>query len=270
MEHSDFHVHTQFSWDAPRGDLEESCRQALELGLPAIAFTDHADFLGDLRPDMYPVDVPRYLEEIERCRALFPCLRILSGVELGEPHLYPEQAAAVLASGRLDRVLGSVHNATWQGALMDCSEMDDLGELGPRQVQAFLHAYFAETLALVTSSQPFEVLAHLDYPRRYLPDAVRPYKEEDYEEEYRAVLRALAARGSTLEVNTTRGIDPVRGLCPGPLALRWWVEEGGRSLSFGSDAHDPTKIAAGFRLAAQLAEAAGFRPSDDPTGFWIR
>ena len=267
MEQPDFHVHTQFSWDAPGGDLEGSCRRALELGLPAIAFTDHADFLGDLRDGMYPVEVPRYLEEVERCRALFPDLRILSGVELGEPHLYPDEAAAVLASAPLDRVLASVHNATWQGSLMDASELEDLGPAG---VQAFLRAYFQETLALAGSSQPFDVLAHLDYPRRYLPDALQPYREEEYEEEYRVVLRALAARGGTLEVNTTRGMAPGRGLCPGPLALRWWAEEGGRSLSFGSDAHDPSKVACGFRLAAQLAEAAGFRPNDDPTGFWLR
>jgi histidinol-phosphatase (PHP family) len=41
-------------------------------------------------------------------------------------------------------------------------------------------------------------------------------------------------------------------------------------VSFGSDAHDPEKIALGFQLAAELVEAAGFRPNDDPAGFWLR
>ena len=41
----DLHVHTQFSWDAPHGDMEASCRRALEIGLPALAFTEHADFV---------------------------------------------------------------------------------------------------------------------------------------------------------------------------------------------------------------------------------
>jgi histidinol-phosphatase (PHP family) len=52
--------------------------------------------------------------------------------------------------------------------------------------------------------------------------------------------------------------------------IRWWAEAGGRSVSFGSDAHDPEKIARGFRLAVQAVEAAGFRPNDDPAGFWFR
>jgi hypothetical protein len=38
----------------------------------------------------------------------------------------------------------------------------------------------------------------------------------------------------------------------------------------GSDAHDPDRIARGFELASQVAEAAGFRPNDDPAGYWLR
>ena len=40
----DRHVHTQWSWDATHGDMLATCRRAAELGLPAIALTEHADF----------------------------------------------------------------------------------------------------------------------------------------------------------------------------------------------------------------------------------
>jgi histidinol-phosphatase (PHP family) len=260
-------VHTQFSWDAPRGDMEATCRKAVEIGLPAIAFTEHADFTGGGYPDFHRLDVAAYLRELERCRALFPDLRILSGVELGQPHLFAADAAAVLASVPLDRVLGSVHCVRWQGELTDVSAA---GMLAPERAAATLDTYFRELLALVESSQPCEVLAHLDNPKRYWPHDELSYREEDHEEAIRAVLRGAAARGSVLELNTTRGAEPHRGLCPGPTALRWWVEEGGRAVSMGSDAHDPERIARGFELACQLAEAAGFRPNDDPAGYWLR
>jgi histidinol-phosphatase (PHP family) len=247
--------------------MEATCRRAVEIGLPAIAFTEHADFTGGGYSDFHRLDVAAYRGEVERCRALFPGLRVLSGVELGQPHLFPDEAAAVLASGPLDRVLGSVHCVSWRGELVDVS----LGELlTPERASATLSAYFADLLALARSSQPFEVLAHLDYPKRYWPHADVAYREEDHEEEIRAVLRCAAARGSVLEVNTTRGADPRRGLCPGPAVLRWWVQEGGRALSMGSDAHAPDRIAAGFELASQVAEAAGFRPNDDPAAYWLR
>ncbi|HLH71256.1 MAG TPA: histidinol-phosphatase HisJ family protein [Candidatus Dormibacteraeota bacterium] len=260
-------MHSQFSWDAPRGDMEASCRRALELGLPAIAFTEHADFVGGGYSDHRPLDVAGYLVALDRCRQRFPSLRVLSGVELGQPHRFPSEAAEVLSTGRLDRVLGSVHCVPWAGGLVDVSVE---GLLTPERAPDLLRSYLAEMLALVERGQGFEVLAHLDYPKRYWPHAKVMYREEDYEEEFRAVLRAAAVRGLVLEVNTTRGMEPGRGLCPGPTVLRWWVEEGGRALSFGSDAHDPERVALGFGLAAQLAEGLGFKPNDDPTGFWRR
>src|SRR5690349_5282895 len=40
----DGHVHTEWSWDTADGSMEQSCARAVELGLPSIAFTEHADF----------------------------------------------------------------------------------------------------------------------------------------------------------------------------------------------------------------------------------
>ena len=247
--------------------MEATCQRAIEIGLPAIAFTEHADHVPDVHPTLRPLDIHSYHAEVERCRAKFPSLRIMSGVELGEPHRFPAQTAAVLAAGPLDRVLGSVHCFEHRGRLMDASQ---LGGLRVADVTEAVRAYFLETLAVVESSQPFEVLAHLDYPKRYWPHAELRYREEDYEDEIRAVLQGAAARGAALELNTTRGAEPERGLCPGPTVLRWWVETGGRALSFGSDSHEPGKIALGFQLAAELAEGCGFKPNDDPTSFWMR
>src|SRR5207244_1462884 len=197
----DLHVHTEWSYDGPNGSMERSCERAIEIGLPAIAFTDHADFVK-VHPDQYCVDIVGYLDAVERCRAKFTGLRILSGVELGEPH--------------------------W-----------------------------------------FSTVAHLDYPKRYWQPGRAPYKESDYEEMLRAILVATAKRGCALEVNTTRGGGETK-LCPGLTVLRWWREVGGAAVSFASDAHDPSKIAAGFELAAEVVEAAGFKPSAEPTALWRR
>jgi histidinol-phosphatase (PHP family) len=247
--------------------MEGSCRRALEIGLPAIAFTEHADFVPGVHAGLRPLDPTAYRQEVERCRALFPDLRILSGVELGEPHRFSEQASTVLGAGGFDRVLGSVHCVLWQGKLRDGSQLKGLA---PGEAPAFLRAHLAETVALLESPASFEVLAHLDYPKRYWPHADLAYREADFEEEFRAVLGAAAARACALEVNTTRGAEPSRGLCPGPTVLRWWAESGGRAVCFGSDAHDPENIAGGFELAVQGVEAAGFRPNPDPAGFWLR
>ncbi|MDQ6773804.1 MAG: PHP domain-containing protein [Candidatus Dormibacteraeota bacterium] len=248
--------------------MEATCRRALELGLPGIAFTDHADFVEGVYRDLRPLEVDAYRAEVERCRALFPGLRVLSGVELGEPHRFPKRVAAVRAAGPLDRVLGSVHAFPWEGGFAEPSLL--LPGLALSRQAAAVRAYLAETLALAESGADFEVLAHLEYFKRFWPHERLPYRAEDFEPELRAVLAALAARGSALEVNTTRGGDPVSALGPGPAVLRWWVEAGGRAVSFGSDAHDPAMIGLGFAAAAGMVEAGGFRPNPDPTGFWLR
>lgn len=264
---ADFHVHTQFSWDAPRGSMEGNCRQAMSIGLNAIAFTEHADFPPSPHRGRRDLDLNGYLAELARCRALFPALRILSGIELGEPHRHQGMTRDLLEAGGFERRLGSAHCAEVDGRLLDGSQ---IGRLGAERAPDFMRAYFQESLDLASSDAPFEILTHIDYPKRYWPHDRIPYRETDYEDDYRAVLRALAARDGVLEVNTTRGAVPAVGLCPNQPVLDWWVEEGGRAVSLGSDAHEPSGIGRGFAHAEELVTALGFRPPAEPTGFWRR
>jgi histidinol-phosphatase (PHP family) len=258
----DLHVHTEWSYDGRRGSMERSCERAIELGLPAIAFTDHADFVK-VHEDQYCVDINGYLDCVQRCRTKFTGLRILSGVELGEPHWFPDETAAILAAGSLDNVLGSVHCIKVDGDVVDASQFEKRDGL---DMVAATRSYFAEVLAMIEGGQPFETLAHLDYPKRYWPAASPGYKETDFEEEIRTVLRAAARTGRVLEVNTTRGDR----LCPDLTVVRWWREVGGRAVQYGSDAHSPDKVAAGFQVATQMVEAAGFKPARDPVSLWRR
>jgi histidinol-phosphatase (PHP family) len=246
--------------------MERTCERALQIGLPAIAFTEHADWVL-IHEGQHSVDIHGYLEAVERCRGQFKGLRILTGVELGEPHWFPEETATVLAAGKLDRVLGSVHCVRVGGRAVDASQFR---ALPPTEAAEAVREYFREVIALVESTQPFEVLAHLDYPKRYWPDGIGPYREEDFESEMREILVAAKQRGLVLEANTTRGDGGEHRFCPGLKVLRWWHEVGGEAVSFGSDTHDPDKLAGGFELATQIVQAAGFKPAQDPMAFWHR
>src|SRR5207245_10349368 len=120
--------------------MERSCEGALEIGLPAIAFTEHADW-ALVHKGQHPVDIGGYLNAVERCRARFPNLRILTGVELGEPHLYPKETAEILAAGPLDRVLGSIHSIRLDGELLAASQFPHLaGRNIPAAPREYLRA----------------------------------------------------------------------------------------------------------------------------------
>ncbi|MGA8207428.1 MAG: histidinol-phosphatase HisJ family protein [Candidatus Dormiibacterota bacterium] len=262
---ADLHVHSEWSWDAPRGSMDATCAQAQELGLKALAFTEHADY-SELCEGAR-LNVEGYLDAVDRCRKRFPGLSILTGVELGEPHRHQMEVEAVLGRGRFDTVLGSVHSVLLSGATLEFSELGPEPAVDP---QGLMQGYCEELVALIDSPIPFEILAHLEYPRRFWPATWPRYESSDYRDILQEVLAAATLRGLTLEFNTTRGGSPDRCLCPAPEVLQWWREVGGTSVSFGSDAHDPTKVGAGFEVAARLASQAGFEPSLARLGIWSK
>jgi histidinol-phosphatase (PHP family) len=272
----DDHVHSEWSWDTTAGSMERTCRRAVELGLPSVAFTDHAEFGprvltadpdapdgllpsvqdGPLRPT--ELDVSGYLATLEECRQAYPQLRIRSGVELSEPHWHVDEAAALLARGGFERVLASVHSARVGAGYADVSSRYD--HQPPYDV---VRDYLLEATAMVEGSGSFQVLAHIDFPVRYWPQTeAAPYDPRRHEEEHRHLLRALVASDRVLEINTRVPLHP--------QVLAWWREEGGSAVTFASDAHRPDALAAGFAEAVRVARAAGFRPGSDPYELWVR
>jgi histidinol-phosphatase (PHP family) len=272
----DSHVHTEWSWDAAIGDMEGTCARAVEIGLTAVAFTEHLDHIVWTADDQTleesshlasfadaggrvsapPFDAGGYLAAVERCRDRFPGLRILSGLEIGEPHLHTDAVAKVLSAGSFDRVLGSLH------ALPVGDEFYE----PPMAFQHYGHEeafrrYLRQVPVVVAGSDVFAVFAHIDYPVRFWPIESGPFDPYAFEEEFRGALRAIADGGRVLEVNSKVPLHSE--------VLRWWREEGGRALSFGSDAHYPGGLAEGFREAADMAEAHGFRPGRQRHDFWI-
>ncbi len=279
----DNHVHTEFSWDAEDGSMIDACRRASELGLPSIAFTEHVDLtpwaipdaaMNDLPQDLHrylddeqrlrapEVDLDGYFESIDHCRSRFPELRILAGLEIGEPHWFPEVAAGLLASGPFQRVLGSLHSITIDAEprLIDEWFRTDMID-GEREIAA-VHQYLTEAIAMIESNSDFEVFAHIDYLVRQIEAAGRSHDPRRFEAEYRETLGALARSGRVLEINTRLELDP--------LIIEWWYDAGGGAVSFGSDAHSGAKVADGFARAAAMAEAEGFKPQPDPHDFWRR
>jgi histidinol-phosphatase (PHP family) len=72
------------------------------------------------------------------------------------------------------------------------------------------------------------------YPLRTWPAAAGPFDISGFQGELHHALRALARSSRALEINTSGPLHPE--------IVRWWREAGGTSVTFGSNAHDPTGI----------------------------
>jgi histidinol-phosphatase (PHP family) len=268
---ADSHVHTEWSWDARKvGSMDATCARAVEIGLPAVAFTEHVDFTpfragflvqehGDFVSDGIltapELDVDGYFACVERCRARFPDLVILTGIEVGQPHLHAREVDALLAKGTFDRVLGSLH------CIPDGDAFAEPWELIPRYSAAdVFRSYLREIPRVVAGSEAFSAFAHIDYPLRSWPREAAPFDPHDFEDDLRDALRALAVGERALEINTRLPLHPT--------VLRWWREEGGRAVTFGSDAHMAHLVGHGFEQAGRVARTHGFTPSSRPEAPW--
>ena len=239
----DCHIHTRFSQDA-RQTMEEACERAVSLGLDAVCFTEHQDFDETYR-DFY--DPEAYFAELERMRERYDGrLRILAGLEFEEltQHL-PELEQAQKRS--YDFILGSVH--CWIGDLF-ASQIAELG----LPLERVYELYWEEILKMVRCGG-FDAVAHLDFPKRYMGDALW-YDPAVLDE----IFGEMRKRGLVLEINTSSLRKGCREAMPGEALLRRYKANGGEYVTLGSDAHYAEDIYADVPQASETAQAAGLRP----------
>lgn len=241
-------MHSNFSCDCD-ASMEQMCRGAIANGISLLGFTEHYDLLPD-DPCYDFLDVSGWWSELARCRELFDGqLTILAGIELGEPHRYPDRMERLLGEHAWDYALGSLH---WVGDWL----VFDPGYF-QRPAEEAYRRYFGELLQMVETAE-FDVLAHMDVVKRQGYDSYGSYAIEPYEREARAVLRAMAERDLALEINTASLRRAVAASSPAQPMLDWFRQEGGERVTLGSDAHRPEHIGFELPAMAQQLQAAGF------------
>lgn len=249
MTAPDLHIHTDFSCDC-RATMADMCRAALNIGLSEIGFSDHFDLMPE-DPCFNFFRAEAWWQELERCRSQFASdLTIRAGVELGEPHRFSQAMQELLSAFPWDYSLGSLH---WVG-----EELIFRKEYFLRSPDLAFREYLHELHRMITEAE-FDILAHLDVIKRMGFEQYGFYDAASYEEEIRTILRTCARLGRALEVNTSTLRRSVNQTSPEPLALRWFAEEGGRWVTFGSDAHEPEHIGYALELVTGAARKAGFK-----------
>jgi histidinol-phosphatase (PHP family) len=229
--------------------MAEMIAAARDLGLTGITFTDHAEWYpGD--PAYGFLDLDAYFSELAQVREVYDGkMRVLAGIELGNPHDFPTETQVILAHP-FDLVIGSVH---WLDGLPGWEDLVFRSGL-----LAAYQLYFEELIQMVNEAD-FDILGHLDLVQR---DSWELFGEtitlDVFREPIQVVLRHLIETGRGLEINTSglrKGLpDPL----PGLEVLRWYRDLGGEVLVTGSDSHSPEQIAYGFDTARDIALAAGF------------
>jgi histidinol-phosphatase (PHP family) len=243
----DYHMHSIFSEDGSSSP-EEMCRQAIQLGIPEIGFTEHWD-VGPYEQNPRFFQPEPWYAELERLRILFSGeLTIRAGIEVAEPHLYLKDTAEVLKRVPFDYVLGSVH-------FVGPHFMFDEAYFRSQSADSAYQSYFIELEQLLQVAD-LDVLSHLDVPVR-TAKSILGYDPARYEIQIRRILQAVIDRGLALDVNAAGMRKTARNLMPDPLILNWYAEMGGERITLGSDAHRADQVGLNLDSALEFVRSAG-------------
>lgn len=252
---TDLHMHTSSSFDGnyPAALMAQA---AVENGLATIAFTDHFDVDFFERHNLDSRQKSSYEDICSVVDSFDGKIKILKGIEMGQPTYDLPLTEKSLARYEYDFVIGSIHN-------LRC--MPDFGDLDyPAYTQAEIYSlldrYFEEEL-LLAKWNGFDTLAHLTYPMRYI---VQKGREKDvdlsrYDDITDEIFKVLISNGKALEINTSGLRQPIGKTMPTQNYVLRFKELGGEFLTLGSDAHFTEHVGAGIDTGYEIAENCGFR-----------
>lgn len=249
---ADYHLHTPLCLHAT-GHPSAYARQAVELGLAEIGFSDHnpmPEFFDDWR--MLITDFPQYLAMVEEARAEFPHLPIRLGLEcdyLEGRESWTDQQAEM---ADFDYLIGSVHYIAPGWDVDNPKHLSRWRESGA--VEEIWGRYW-ELYAQMVRTRQFDFHAHPDLPKKF---GLRP--TGDLRSYYEPAIQALADTGGAIEVSTAG----LRKDCAEIYPSRQFLEmafEAGVPIVISSDSHSPGEVGLQFGEALALVREVGYRTS---------
>lgn len=256
MKLCDLHIHSDNSFDA-ESTVNDICETAVERGLYAIAITDHceAPFIKcgeDCEFGSFDRRIPKSVKETLQAQAEYSDkLKVLCGIELGEPMHDMQCTEHALAYGEFDFVLASVHNLRNEDDFyyMDFSKLD---------IDEVMNRYFDELLE-TASFKHFDSLAHLTYPLRYIKTTTgKMLQLEPYQDIIDEIYKMLINNEKALEINVSGLFKGLGTTLPEYEQIKRFKELGGKYITIGTDAHNSAFVGKGIEKGIEVAKKAGF------------
>ncbi|HUK76833.1 MAG TPA: histidinol-phosphatase HisJ family protein [Thermoleophilia bacterium] len=245
----DYHVHTTYS--DGEGSVEECVAHAVALGLPEIGIADHLAGVEATPWDSATIPhsrLPDYVDEVLDVAARHSDITVLLGVEADYVAEHEAALASVLTAYPFQYVIGGIHVV--DGMAFD--DPDNRTDARWSDPDGLFAAYYRAARRAAELGR-FDIIAHLDYiglwGHRCGPGVDR---------EIDAALRAMAASGCAIELNTDRFSDPAGVMYPLPTTLRR-ARTLGVPLVISSDAHAAEHVGRIWDEAIALAREAGYR-----------
>ena len=255
----DEHTHSWYSMDS-EAKTEDMVLRAIDLGLDYLAVTNHynADFnyikeqyIEASWEVKYPFDMVGHIEELRALREKYKDKLMLAvGVECGYSKASNSTYLDTINREDFDIIVNSIH-------LVDHEDIYREIFYENKDRDYVFRSYLEAVRESVDAPYDYDIIGHIGYISRRAPYENNLLTLEEYGDEIDDILRAIISRDKCLECNTKTKSLPLDFL-PGREILARYYELGGRKVSFGSDAHNPTRIADKYKRTAEILEEIGF------------
>jgi histidinol-phosphatase (PHP family) len=255
----DQHLHSWNSFDC-KTPPQQNVRYALEKELAGLTFTEHFD----THPTEWPgcvYDDAKITRELDALRTEFgDRLFIGKGIEVCYQPQRMNFILDHLARHEFDIVLLSVHWASDK-------PVHELRHFAGMDVKTYLRKYLEAVRAATDhvarmqrqGGQPFHVLGHLDFAKRYAFGHWGFDGPLDEPELVDDILTNCLEAGLIPEINTSTLRNGISAPMPGADVVERYAQLGGKCMSLGSDAHSPQYVGQDFDRALAIMRAAGIR-----------
>lgn len=256
MKICDLHIHSNNSFDA-KDSVDQICTTAIERKLYALAITDHCEapfikYGENCEYGNFDRQIPQSISDTLIAKQKYSSqLKVLCGLELGEPMHDMSCTEHALAYGDFDFILASVHNLRGMDDFyyLDFSNLD---------IDYILNMYFDELIETALFEN-FDSLAHLTYPLRYIKNKTGSVPSlEPYQDKIDEIFKILIKNNKALEINVSGFYKELETSLPDKEQIMRFNELGGKYITIGTDAHECNFVGKGIERGIELAKECGF------------
>ena len=248
----DYHTHTPLCNHAT-GTRAEYLAAAEAAGLAEIGVSDHSPWPEgyDTKWRMNPEEFPVYKELIKEMRSIKSDVKVKYSLEIDWVPGKMDELLFHTANEPFDYIIGSIHYTDE----LPFDSPDDRKAVWEMKGRAewIWHRYYELMLEMVTAGC-FNIIGHFDLPKKF---GSIPPQSDIISKAIKETLIAAEANNMAVEINTAGLRKPVKEMYP-KIEILKSAASNGVMLTFGSDAHAPSEVAANFTEAIAVAKEAGF------------
>lgn len=251
----DLHTHHVRCGHA-NGTIEDYILAGIDAGLQVIGISDHSPYFYHAEDQPSPgiamarSDFASYIDEVLRMKEKYAGkIEVLLGMESDFFPDFLESYRAAYEGVPFDYLIGSVHQVSGV-SIFNRNRWKKLDESQHIEVKKSYYDLIKQS----ARSGMFNILGHIDAMKGYYP----AFSDIPANEGIDDALRTIAECGVSIEINTSGSTKDVGGWYPSDTILERALYFG-VYVTFGSDAHVPSRVGDEWELVQKRLKEIGFK-----------